>query len=400
MKICYIVDSSEEKKMGLFYAVHNRIKKFQEHNHNIEVYSIRKYHSSLLRFIRTLFKVEVKKRGKKEFVYDSIVYHNIWYCETLISYILEKLSYPDLFYLLYVKGFVKNRKKDSPDLIIAHWGLECGLFAMQLSKLLNKPFAVCYHVSDIHSSPLCWKKTLKRVMKQASANIFVSRYLLGIARTFYQINNSYIVCNGFDPTIFYQRTLEEKKQIRENLKISGKIVAFYGNLEIVKRADLLPFIFSEIIKKVENDSCWIVGDGSLRKQIEIECNDNLLNVTFWGRVSAMKVAELMNVSDVLILPSKKEGYPLVLLEALACGTVCVSNSVGGIPEILSDSYLVDDQKLNWKELFVQKVCDVLYGRVNVVESKTFNTWEDVYQQEYVLFNKIIRNEDLNCYSCL
>ena len=40
----------------------------------------------------------------------------------------------------------------------------------------------------------------------------------------------------------------------------------------------------------------------------------------------MKVAELMNVSDVLILPSKKEGYPLVLLEALACGTVCVSNS--------------------------------------------------------------------------
>lgn len=74
--------------------------------------------------------------------------------------------------------------------------------------------------------------------------------------------------------------------------------------------------------------------------------------------------------------------------------------MGGIPEILSDSYLVDDQKLNWKELFVQKVCDVLYGRVNVVESKTFNTWEDVYQQEYVLFNKIIRNEDLNCYSCL
>ena len=111
MKICYIVDSSEEKKMGLFYAVHNRIKKFQEHNHNIEVYSIRKYHSSLLRFIRTLFKVEVKKRGKKEFVYDSIVYHNIWYCETLISYILEKLSYPDLFYLLYVKGFVRTGKR-------------------------------------------------------------------------------------------------------------------------------------------------------------------------------------------------------------------------------------------------------------------------------------------------
>ena len=67
------------------------------------------------------------------------------------------------------------------------------------------------------------------------------------------------------------------------MKISGKIVAFYGNLEIVKRADLLPFIFSEIIKKVENVSFWIVGDGSLRKQIEIECNDNLLNVTFWGR---------------------------------------------------------------------------------------------------------------------
>jgi len=42
-----------------------------------------------------------------------------------------------------------------------------------------------------------------------------------------------------------------------------------------------------------------------------------------------------SAADVLCLPSRREGWPNVLLEALACGTPIVATRVGGIPEIVS-----------------------------------------------------------------
>jgi len=44
----------------------------------------------------------------------------------------------------------------------------------------------------------------------------------------------------------------------------------------------------------------------------------------------------MNAGDVFCLPSRKEGFGAVLIEALACGTPIVATSVGGIPEIVAE----------------------------------------------------------------
>jgi len=54
-----------------------------------------------------------------------------------------------------------------------------------------------------------------------------------------------------------------------------------------------------------------------------------------GNVAPERVADWMRVADVLVLPSYSEGYPNVLVEALACGCPIVATHVGGIAEIVA-----------------------------------------------------------------
>lgn len=55
-------------------------------------------------------------------------------------------------------------------------------------------------------------------------------------------------------------------------------------------------------------------------------------VLFLGKQD--NVAELLAMSDVMLLLSEKESFGLVLLEAMACGVPCIGSRVGGIPEVI------------------------------------------------------------------
>ncbi|MCZ7568461.1 MAG: glycosyltransferase family 4 protein [Ardenticatenaceae bacterium] len=82
----------------------------------------------------------------------------------------------------------------------------------------------------------------------------------------------------------------------------------------------------------------IVGEGPLRSHLEAQANRlGLINaqvVSFLGH--RHDVASLMAQSDVVILPSLRDGCPMVLIEALALGRPVVASWVDGIPEIVED----------------------------------------------------------------
>lgn len=81
---------------------------------------------------------------------------------------------------------------------------------------------------------------------------------------------------------------------------------------------------------------WLIGDGPLKLELDrmvlsYHLSDHVL---FPGRTS--QVASLMAGSDVMVCPSRYEGLPNVILEAMALRLPVIASNVGGIPEIVRD----------------------------------------------------------------
>jgi glycosyltransferase involved in cell wall biosynthesis len=117
-----------------------------------------------------------------------------------------------------------------------------------------------------------------------------------------------------------------------------------------------------------------------------------LNIIFTGRLPQKDVAKYMSAMDVMVLPSRNEGWPCVVLEAQTCGTCVVGSSNGGIPEAIGfDEYVVKEGE-NFEERFVRKVIDVLkssYDRNKLIQRAKEFTWEEIVRREISILNKVV-----------
>jgi len=120
-----------------------------------------------------------------------------------------------------------------------------------------------------------------------------------------------------------------------------KQILFAGRLDPVKRPLLLIDIAAELLKirKQPNFRFVVAGDGPEMERLQRKKRDPLFDLK--GQVQDL--APLYQACDVVILPSRSEGVPLVVLEALACSRPVVASRTGGIPELLDSScgFLID-----------------------------------------------------------
>lgn len=81
----------------------------------------------------------------------------------------------------------------------------------------------------------------------------------------------------------------------------------------------------------------VVGDGPLRAQLEAQADQQKLNVEFTGRLERSQVAHLVGAASCAIVPSQWfEGFPMVVVEAFACGTPVVASRLGSLAEIVRE----------------------------------------------------------------
>jgi glycosyltransferase involved in cell wall biosynthesis len=132
--------------------------------------------------------------------------------------------------------------------------------------------------------------------------------------------------------------LGDQREAREALGVPKDIPVFVnvGRLNRIKGWDLLIDAFRLLLRRRGNARLYLVGDGEERGEIELKLREYRLVqcVHITGCLDPRGVAAYLNAADVFVLTSHFEGWPTVMVEALATGKAIVSTPVSAAAECI------------------------------------------------------------------
>jgi len=131
----------------------------------------------------------------------------------------------------------------------------------------------------------------------------------------------------------------DRGKFKKELGIDNKsVIGVVGRLRWEKGQDILLNAMPEVVKKIPNTVLLVVGDGPDRKSLEQRAKSLGLenNILWLGQRSAEEVYELYKVMDVVVVPSRFEGFGLTAAESIAAGCPVIASAVDGLAEVIQD----------------------------------------------------------------
>jgi teichuronic acid biosynthesis glycosyltransferase TuaC len=220
------------------------------------------------------------------------------------------------------------------DLIDAHFYFPDGVAALLVGLALQRLVAITARGTDLSHYPQrhpLARRAIAWASGRAAASIVVSAALGKILiRLGAPPSRLHILPNGIDLDLF--RPLD-RREARRQLGVTGTVLASVGALIELKGHHLA----IEALTTLPNCQLIIAGDGPDRRHLGALAAtlEVASRVRFLGEVPHGELASVYSAADVLVLASSREGWPNVLLEAMACGTPVVATAVGGVPEMLT-----------------------------------------------------------------
>lgn len=162
----------------------------------------------------------------------------------------------------------------------------------------------------------------RHIMRRAQRVVAVSRFVADVARETLVDVEMQIICNGIDT----QRL--RPADARSNQHRPFRLL-YVGSWMARKGVDML----ARIMRALGDDFILHYTGGGGANRDKREMPRNMLDV---GRLNADEVLAAMQQADAFLFPSRSEGLPLALMEALACGLPAIASSAASMPEVVED----------------------------------------------------------------
>lgn len=240
------------------------------------------------------------------------------------------------------KKLIKELKSNHEDIIV-HIHTSCRylffkdvLLARSIKKKYNIPVILSIHVGDISTVfdgiPAKLKKVSFEILNQyVDKTIFLSPNMIKqFVSAGLKKDKAELLLNFHD--IPMEMGMESHDDLR--MLFVGAIKKEKGIMELLQAIHDLPEL------KLHLDICGVLTDNNIAADFSRYTNELRDQIHLHGYVKGEEKNALFKNSDVLVLPSYHEGFPLVILEAMATGNAIISTSVGTTPEVFDDENVI------------------------------------------------------------
>ena len=284
------------------------------------------------------------------------------------------------------------------DLIHSHVAFPDGFAGWKLARSYKRPHIVTIHGQDltttIHKNQKC-RKVVQEVLVHADKVLVVSQQLKKMADELLQTvsikkesSHVQVLHNGYAP----MKVVSEQRAFPHLVSV-GHLIPIKGHDDTIRAAALLVAEFPDL-------SLTIVGDGPEMSTLKalaasLQMKDR---VTFTGRKSPEETRSIIQAGDMFVLPSWREGFGIVYLEAMSEGKVVVGCTGQGIEDVIihrENGLLVPPQS---PEVLAEELRYILreHGLFEIMGQKARDligvqyTWEKKAREIRTIYDEILQ----------
>lgn len=227
-------------------------------------------------------------------------------------------------------------KAQQLDLLHVHYAVPHAVCAYLAKQMVPDDLKVVTTLHGTDITVLAQDESLKDLIQlainQSDAVTAVSNDLIRETNELLDITRDIdLTYNFVDERVYYPREVLSLR--RDYVSDQEKVLMHISNFRPVKRTLDVIDVFARVQRELPA-KLILVGEGPDLPKIQCKIQELGLSekVLFLGKQD--DVAQVISMADLLLLPSEKESFGLVALEAMACGVPTIGSMAGGIPELV------------------------------------------------------------------